>query len=831
MQAKKDLNGMWQFSLAEKNNWNIAKVPGCVQMDLMALEKLPDPFYRMNERQFIDIEPCEWDYKKEFVVADLSAKKQLNNAQINLVFEGLDTFCNIYLNDKYIGRAENMFIPHIFDITDILKEGNNVLFVHFDSPIKTIKVMEGNSPYVMKSVVETARPYIRKAQYSYGWDWGPRIAQTGIWRNVYLEFIDIAKLENPFFYTEKISDNTAYVHISCEVTGNTDEDFKIETIINYKGKKIVSFKNDVKNIKGKFGINEKVEIKNPKLWYPNNMGEQNLYELKFLLYCKGEKIDTLKIASGIRIVKLLQEEDKDGKSFIFEINGIKTFCKGANWIPADNFIPRITKKDYYDLIKMAKDANMNMLRVWGGGIYEDSAFYSACDEMGIMVWQDFMYACAQYPDQFDWFQKLAKEEAVCIVKKLRNHPSIVIWCGNNENNWGNIIWWGCGDPKFFGNYIYKEILPEVCRENDFSRPYWVSSPYGGEDPNSEKEGDRHSYEVWGKWKDYEVYTKDEGRFISEFAFQSMPNWKTVISFTERKDRRILSQVMLSHNKKPEGVERTIKYLIARVGLPKDFKSFVYLTQFNQAEAIKTGVEHWRNNKFHTSGTLYWQFNDCWPGASWSCIDYYKRKKALWYYSKKFFDNILPYLKFIDNAVSLTIINDFNEAKKAKVFLKVFEFNGRKLFEKKFDINLLANDVSKVYNIKIAEFIKEEEKCLMVKDIKEESSIPEYVNKKLLNSVIFVDVIVGDKVYGNYLVFDRFRNLDIPKAKINLIQKGNILNVIADKPVFGLFIESENDVDISDNCLILEPVRNYEIKFSDNPGKIELFNLENMITEI
>ncbi|SHE41775.1 beta-mannosidase [Caldanaerobius fijiensis DSM 17918] len=823
MEKRISLNGTWQFKEANDTQWYEGKVPGCVQLDLMALKKLEDPFYRMNEIECHKLEEKEWIYKKEFDF-DVDMTEEID--MVKLVFEGIDTLADIYLNGEFIGRAENMFIPHIFDVTDIINYGKNTLEVHFDSPIKTIKAIENASPVNLAWSGESARPYVRKAQYSYGWDWGPRIAQVGLWRGVYLSIIKDAEILNPFFYTEKIEGDTAYVNVSAEVDSYMDQDLEAEILVSYNGcvcaKKRVSVQNDK--------IKAVLEIKEPKLWYPNGIGEQPLYDITITLLMDDEIIDEKTFRSGIRTVKLLRNRDSEGESFIFEINGIKVFAKGADWIPADNLLPRLTRQDYYEYIKLAKDANMNMLRIWGGGIYEDPAFYDACDEMGIMVWQDFMYACAQYPDQFEWFQELAIEESEAVLLALRNHPSIVLWCGNNENNWGFYSWWHNGDPKYLGNFIYKEILPKLCAQYDPSRPYWVSSPYGGQDPNSEAEGDRHQWNVWSGWMDYSAYLGDRGRFLSEFGFQAMPDWKTVLSYTAPEDRTILSPVMLAHNKMAEGMERLIRFMVGRLGFPKDLKSFVYLSQFNQAEAIKTGVEHWRSRKFMTAGTLYWQLNDCWPVASWSCLDYYKRKKALYHYSKKFYADVLPYIVQEGDGVSIYGISDLLYNADAEVRIVVYSLGGKKISEKQLKTSLIANDVMKIAHYSTQDLNIGYAPKAMPVDIPG-CTLPIEKNGELLNSVIYVQITVNGVTYENYKVFDRFRNLELVQPNISCNVDGNTITLTADVPAFGVFVETEEDVDLSDNCLNMIPGEKYTIKCSGTPGKIEIFDITRMIAKI
>ena len=821
------LNGEWQFaeaSEARDGRWATGRVPGCVQLDLMALGKLPDPFYRMDEHYAHELEDKEWVYRKEF---DFEGGKY---HAAELVFMGLDTFADIYINGHYLGRAQDMFIPYRYDVTDKLVVGKNIIEVRFASPINEIKAMERNSPVRLASSSESARPYVRKAQYSYGWDWGPRIAQVGIWRPVYLELIEDAKIEHPFFFTREIKNGKASVSVRAEVQRHVDGELSARVEVAYEGENVASCTVPVKPERGGEGIDAFFSIDSPRLWYPNGVGEQPLYEIKITLLKEGRAIDEKSFRSGIRTVRLLQQKDDQGTSFIFEINGVKVFAKGANWIPADNLLPRLTPEDYDEYIRLARDANMNMLRIWGGGIYEDEAFYEACDRYGIMIWHDFMYACAEYPDQFEWFRDLARKEAVSVVKALRNHPSIVLWCGNNENNWGFHSWWKVGDPEFLGNYIYKQILPGVCAELDPSRPYWVSSPYGGEDPNSEAEGDRHAWNVWSGWIDYGQYVHDTGRFLSEFGFQAMPDWRTVLSFTAPEDRHILSPVMLAHNKMVEGMERLVRFLVGRIGFPRDLKSFVYLTQLNQAEAIKTGVEHWRSRKFATAGTIYWQLNDCWPVASWSCLDYYRRKKALYYYTKRFFANFLAVVKHNGDSIVIMGVNDEERDVEGRLRVTVYDLKGNRLSRKELGVRLLANDVTLLARYTCEDLGIGYEPRLVPIDLPG-TTLPVEKNGRLLDAAVFVELEVSGKSYRNYAVFDRFRNLSLEKPSISLEVDGNLIRLKSDVPAFGVFIETEKDVDLEDNCLNMEPGVTYTVRCSGDPGKVHVFDLTRMVTRV
>ena len=820
------LDGEWQFRDVASDDWRAATVPGCVQLDLMNLGDLPDPFYRMNEVEAVKLEPKEWVYRRSFELGE----EDLEADQIDLLFEGLDTYADIYVNDVFIGSADNMFMRYWFDITQFA-ETENTLTVYLHSPLNTIKDMERNSDLDLKGGCESARPYIRKAQYAYGWDWGPRIAQVGIWRPVQVRVIRTAELSNPYVYTKSINeDGTATLHVEAAIRQYDVVPLQARIAISLDGEPVVEKTVSVDNLRGTLGFETTMTIDDAQLWWPNGLGDQPLYDVEIILLASKATLDTARIKTGIRTVRLIQEEDVEGKSFIIEINGRRVFCKGANWIPADNLLPRLDAERYESLIEMAAEANMNMLRIWGGGLYEDPAFYEACDRLGIMVWQDFMYACAQYPDEFEWFRDSAREEAIEVVSRLRNYPSIVLWCGNNENNWGFADWWGNGVPEYLGNTIYRQILPKVCGEVDPSRPYWVSSPYGGDTPNSEKAGDRHQWSVWSNWQDYSGYLADNGRFLSEFGFQAMPNWKTVLSYTEPEDRTILSDVVRSHNKMKEGTERLVRFLVGRVGFPKDFRSFVYLTQFNQAEAVKTAVEHWRLRMFNTAGALYWQINDCWPVASWASIDYYGRKKALYHYTGDFFADVLPVLVEENGELILKAASDRIGETAGTVRLTSYTLAGELRAELSFPVTLQPNSTTVLKHLALEDLGIGHKIRVMPVD-QPSTTNPHELNGDLFDTVVYVELDLDGDIYTNYKVFQRFRSMNLAKPNIAVSVEDDIITLISDVPAFGVFIEPENDVDMGGNCLNMEPGVEYEIECSSNPGAIEVFDLTSLVAKI
>ncbi|MHB1296022.1 MAG: glycoside hydrolase family 2 protein [Anaerolineae bacterium] len=820
------LNGAWQFRDRASSDWKVGQVPGCVQLDLLRLGEVPDPFYRLNEIAMYGLEDKDWVYARTFALT----AEDLGSSAVQLAFDGIDTLADVYLNGVHLGRAENMFTPQVYDVTDLVQEGENNVEVRLESPTTSIAKMAQCSPLSLASSCEAARPYIRKAQYSYGWDWGPRITQVGLWRSVSIRLIDRAAVAEPFCYTESLFNHSARLRVTADVDCYVESALAAEVTVSLRGQAVAQTVVSVEGDTAGPGLRATLTVTNPLLWWPNGMGAQPLYDVTIRLLAGETLVDETTFRTGIRTVSLIQEPDVEGKSFIVAVNGVKVFCKGADWIPADNLLPRLTRDDYYRYIALTRDANMNMLRIWGGGIYEDPAFYEACDEMGIMVWQDFMYACAQYPDELTWFQDQARDEAASVVTALRNHPSIVLWCGNNENNWGFDEWWHNGVPKYLGNYVYREILPDVVATFDPSRPYWVSSPYGGEHPNCAEEGDRHQWTVWSNWQDYEGYKKDTGRFLSEFGFQAMPNWKTVLSFTEPEDRSILSPVILGHNKMVEGTERLVRFLAGRVGFPKDLQSFTYLTQFNQAEAIKTGVEHWRQRKYATSGTLYWQLNDCWPVASWACLDYYKRKKGLYHYSRRFYDQILPVLDLKDDQIVLRVVNDLHCEMSASVRVAAYRLDGTKLAERTFDVLLPADEVITAKKLDLAELGIGYSPRVLPRDGSSTTN-PAECNGELLDAVVFVELRSEGVTYRNYKVFDRFRALALKPAVIETRVENAAITLTSAVPAFGVFIEAANDVDLGDNCLILEPSVPYRVTCAGEPGAVQVYSLTDMVARI
>ena len=698
MVKQKKLDQNWQFRALEYcgdkldgdsyvnhlKEWMFASVPGTVQCDLLNNKKIEDPYYRDNERSLLWIEFVRWEYRTVFTLDE----QNMESDRIKIVFEGLDTFASIYLNDNLISKTENMFVSHDFEVKKFLQCGENELRVIFDSATNAANISEQRHGHLPGSYDVQGKVYIRKAQYSYGWDWGPRVSAIGIWQPVYIEFSSTAHIDCVFFKPVNITPERAVFNIEVAMERYKNLDIEVKTTLfcqeqSHCQERAVVNKGSINNLSFQFSI------QNPSLWWPNGYGDQFLYNLKVELFHEKTIIDEYRDKIGIRSVSLQQVEDDEGVTFTILVNNQPVYCKGANWIPVDTLIPRFGENNYRKLLQMAADSHMTMLRVWGGGIYEQEVFYRTCDELGILVWQDFMFACAAYPEH-DLFIKNIKDEAEKVVLKLRNYACIALWCGNNENDW----LFGYSQQKkvdhFFGESIYHQILPEVCDRMDGTRPYWPSSPYGGDFPNDENAGDKHNWAVWSNWQDYRTYADDKSRFMSEFGVQAMANYQTWLQFTAAEDRRPKSTIMEHFQRQINGTARIFSYLADIYKITTQFHEFIYLTQLLQAEAIKYGVEHWRMRKFKNSGVLIWQFNDCWPACSWSMIDYHLQPKAVFYYSKKFFAPSLIAFKKIEKNLEIWAVNDSFEHSSGEIFLRCLNLEGKIINESKQQLEIPPN---------------------------------------------------------------------------------------------------------------------------------------------
>ncbi|MEW5900434.1 MAG: glycoside hydrolase family 2 protein [Acidobacteriota bacterium] len=679
---RSSLDGEWQFRQAGQTRWIPARVPGCVHLDLMAAGIIPDPFYRDNEVRVQWVENEDWEYRKEFKLPAAIAGKP----HIDLVAQGLDTFATITLNGQKVGETDNMFRAYRFDIKPYIKSGQNELLIRFDSPVRRAKAKEEKLPYKLPG----GSPHVRKAPYHFGWDWGPRLVTSGVWRPLAIEAWEGARL-GEFEITQDFLERNK-VLLKTRVQIISDRSHKLAVKATISGKEAFTH-SEVVPINPGLTTNEKsFGITNPDLWWPAGMGRQNLTTVKIELYHKGRLLDSLEKRIGFRTLVLEQKEDEWGKSFRFVVNGVPFFAKGGNWIPADSFPPRVTRQKYESLLRDCVTANMNMLRVWGGGIYESPDFYDLCDELGLVVWQDFMFACAMFPGD-EIFLENVRAEAEQVVKELRHHPSIALWCGNNEceEGWFHWGWKQQYSASVWADYekIFHQILPQAVEKLDPARAYWPSSPHSEKvgEPRSDRSGDTHYWGVWHGKEPFTEYRKKFHRFFSEFGFQSFPLIETIRTFTLSQDWNIASPVMEQHQKHPEGNRLILLYLLDHYRLPKDFASLLWVSEVLQAEGMKTAVEHFRSQMPRVMGALYWQINDCWPVASWSGTDYYGTWKALHYYARRFYSPVLVVPVEEDKTLKIYGVSDLDQAVDVELSLGVFNYDGTVVEQGKTPIRL------------------------------------------------------------------------------------------------------------------------------------------------
>ncbi len=787
MQKKYLLHSNWKFKLAEKpdnlsseiirkiNRWLPAEVPGTIHTDLLINKIIPDPFRADNEQKLQWISDCNWIYETRFnLPRDYDRQKG-----VLLVFKGIDTIAEVILNGKLLGRTENMFLTYKFDVTEIVTDKNNKLTLLFQSPVKYGQAEEAKYRRLL-AALNSHRVYIRKAQYSFGWDWGPSFPTSGIWRDVYLLQREDAFINDVHFKTLEVSNNLAAVEISFEVKGNIQN---LNAVISLK-KELFSYEKKLPVIDKQI-ITHKIKIENPSLWFPNGMGEQNLYELKIALVNSAGKIvneSTKRV--GIRKIELVLTEENHN-TFYFKVNGERIFSKGFNWIPADSFIPRVNEKKYEKLLRYAKEAGANIIRVWGGGIYEDDYFYETCDRLGLLVWQDFMFACGVYPEH-ETFLSLVKDEVEQNIKRLRSHPCIAIFCGNNENEW---IWFQQYNSSYKnmpGYIIYSKLIPGIIEKLSQEIPYWQSSPFGfDEDPNSHSSGNRHEWGIWSKWIDYTEVKNDQSLFVTEFGSQAPANRFTFEKCLPRKNHKVHDRIFEMHNKQIEGPERIFRFLSAHLPVSSNWKNYFYLAQLNQGLALKTCIEHWTNNYPITNGCIIWQLNDCWPVTSWSVIDSSLTPKVSYFFVKNIFENCILTFSDADKNLVVHAVNHSN-----------YDFSGR------IKIQMVKTDKGTIKLIS-------RRQIELNKNSKRKIIEIENIESHDLSKLYIASLYGGNDelIFRNFYAPAKLKYLKFVQPKINLKllseDRKNFLIVSADKPVFFLDI-IHSRLNFSDRGFILLP---------------------------
>lgn len=741
------LNGEWLLYRAQEAAAVPATVPGCVHLDLMKAGEIADPFYRDNELDLFWIGETDWRYTRTFTISP----SLLDRAQVRLVCHGLDTLATVALNGITVGQANNMFRTWQFDVKSHLAAGENTISIHFDAPMPFLRSEEdkkGKLPAWLGDHRLNSGAWLRKQPSNFGWDWSPRLVTSGIWRDIELIAFD-ARLSDVHIRQQHRPDKTVELSISAEAEVYSPEALTARFQVRLDDDLIAVSEHPLNEGRA----TAQVIVERPQLWWLNGMGAQPLYDVSIqLVSADGRILDETARRIGLRTLTLERYPDRWGECFFFAINGIPFFAKGANWIPADTFVSRPTRHDYEHLIREAAAVHMNMLRVWGGGIYEQDVFYELCDELGIAVWQDFMFACGTYPSFDAEFMANVQAEAEDNIRRLRHHACLALWCGNNELEEGLVGGEWTDRTMSWDDYgkLFDVLLPSVVQSLDPDRTYWPCSPHSpvGERTNwmSAESGDAHLWAVWHGREPFEWYRTCFHRFVSEFGFQSFPELATLETVIEPGDQNITSYAMEYRQRSGIGNSTIVHYLLDWFQLPTSFEATLWLSQILQGMAIKYAVEHWRRNMPRTMGALYWQLNDCWPGPSWSSIDSLGRRKALHFMAERFFAPLL--ISGVEDTstgtVEIHVTSDLLEPQTGTVRWSLLTTDGTIIDKDQFNVTIPPRQNTHVKTLQLQKFIQA------------------LGSRSLL---LTLSLIVSDQVSENLVLFTRPKHLTLVKPEI------------------------------------------------------------------
>lgn len=842
----------WVFKACDEQEWLPATVPGCVHTDLLNNGQINGPFYGTNEHDLQWIDKKDWEYRTSIELP----KGWDELSRIEIVFDGLDTYAEVRVNGHLGLSADNMFRAWRTDIKSFLIEGTNHITVKFRSPVSEDLPKLESLGYPLPATNDQSElggmgeykisVFARKAPYHYGWDWGPRFVTSGIWRGVRLEGWSGPIIRDLFIRQDQVSAKLAQLTAVVEVesTSSWNGSLRIATDSGHV------WSQELELVCGEQTVTLDLEMADPKLWWCRGLGEPNMYSFHAELLQGERKVDNYSVKTGLRQIKLIHEADEAGATFYFELNGLPVFARGANHIPNDSFASEVTYERYRHEIASAAECNMNMLRVWGGGIYEENIFYDLCDEYGLLVWQDFMFACSMYPGDKAFLNSVAME-AEYNIKRLRNHPCIALWCGNNEidSAWSHYVenaGWGWKEKgpytpeireRIWNDYqaVFHDILPNAVAVGANGVAYWASSPLrdltGDEKQHAYKifgEGDVHYWGVWHASEPFSNYNTQIGRFMSEYGFQSFPELKSVMSYAEESDLELESEVMLAHQKNGRGNQLIKEYMDMYLPEPKDFKSFLYMSQVLQADAIKIAIEAHRRNKPYCMGSLYWQMNDCWPVASWAGMDYYGRWKALQYIVRRSFREVMLSIDDSDQSgeIAVHIVSDRPEKIEAELILGLYNFNGALLQQQTHQVFVAANSSSKVLAVQTKELLGNRDP----------------------QSVVIHAVLRGHEevLDSKEFYFASFKEIKLPQVQISVKEvpgsAGSAFLLESNQLARQVWLSSEEEGIFSDNFFDLIPGIPVTVHFrvrsngeeafvSGAPGEITVHSMVNFVGSV
>lgn len=805
----------WMFCQVGDTLWSDAKVPGTIHQDLLNHNRIPNPFYGMNEEAVQWVENEDWMYRTSFGVTE----EQLNRDAAVLELDGLDTYADVFLNGALILRSDNMFVGHKVSVKPVLRKGENRLLIRFRSAVKeALPQWETNGfdyPADNDHSSKRVSIYTRKAPYSYGWDWGIRLATCGIWRPVRLVFSDVARIEDYYVRQASVSASKADVDNRLEITNVTSQPVSalLKVAYHYSANDTKEVQKQIELRPGENTVSLPVMIDNPHLWMPNGWGEPSLYKFTASVSVDGVEVASQERQVGLRSIRVVMEDDEHGKSFYFEVNGHPMFAKGANFIPDDALLPNVTTERYKRIFEDVKAANMNMLRVWGGGIYEDDKFYDEADRNGILIWQDFLFACTTYPHD-PLFLKRVEAEAEYNIKRLRGHASLAMWCGNNEIYEG-VRYWGWKNKytsEAFAemnrgyDILFRQLLPDMVKRFDSDRFYMHGSPYEANwgRPESWKIADSHNWGTWYGRKPFESFDSEIPRFMSEYGFQAFPEMKTIRTFAEEKDFELESPVMNAHQKATIGNALIKQTMGLYYKVPAKFEDLVYVGLVLQGHGMRHGIEAHRRNRPYCMGSLFWQLNDSWPVVSWSSIDYYGNWKAMQYQSQRAFAPVLiNAIKEGDDLCVYLISDELQDRDDVRLTVELMDFDGKSHGKWTHNGKLSANTSMLFLKKRVDEFLGKQDAA---------TSFLRFTLKAKNGASL------ADEVF--YFAYPKDQKLPEARIETSVKRRGEAIEMTlkADKLARDIFIEVPvQGVRFSDNFFDLLPGQRKKITITSPEG--------------